>query len=71
MKQPGNKDGPKHRHNEQLKAWKEEDDCVCGDAPKGGRLYLMRWTICYGKPIETQYYEPELITGTAQKSRSE
>eukprot|EP00957_Ditylum_brightwellii_P005060 384851-Ditylum_brightwellii.AAC.1 len=62
MKQPGNKYGPKCRHTDCLKAWKEEDNYVCGNAPKGSRLYLMQWTICCGQLIETQYYEPELIT---------
>eukprot|EP00957_Ditylum_brightwellii_P199075 15175234-Ditylum_brightwellii.AAC.1 len=70
MKQPGNIDGPKRRHTERLKAWKEEDNYVCGNVPKGSRLYLMRQTIYCGQPIKTQYYEPELITGTAQKGRS-
>eukprot|EP00957_Ditylum_brightwellii_P160100 12187248-Ditylum_brightwellii.AAC.1 len=67
MKQPGNKDGPKRTHTEHLKAWKGEDNYVCSNAPKGSRLYLIQRTICCGQPIEAQYYEPELITGTAQK----
>lgn len=64
----GKNGGPCKEDKEHLGNWKEES-YVCGNKP-GANKFVMRRAIRCGDLIETQYYEPELMTGKRTNGRS-
>ena len=68
MKAFGKNGGPCKEDKEHLGNWKE-NGYVCGNKP-GANTFVMRRAIRCGDLIETQYYEPELMTGKRKNGRS-